>query len=344
MEYTIQVIIERAAQFRKKLAELEAQRSLYDSDVPPEIWNEIVKFSRALDREERRAQAAGRLKSRQVNDTRGEIITTLEQYNHWREQMREVEQLFLTSIVRPGYRLKQAVRQREYLEGEYRRIRRGIEIESYASLQELENDIRRVLIHGQAVFEADQESFEDELLQEQSFIKTPDQIDLDDLVDEFEKDDLVREFKRVVLPSVHPDTSDTPGEVFKSVFEVYERHDYVLMEAYTVQYRGEIEPDPEEDPIEFLEQACDHQDRYERLLGRLRHRVEHMMKEITPQELEDPHRLRTEFREQRDEINQRTRQESERILELREKIEALVQLYLDRRAGMGAEAGEADDE
>jgi hypothetical protein len=247
--------------------------------------------------------------------------------------MREVEQLFLTSIVRPGYRLKQAVRQREYLQGEYNRIRRGIEIERYASLQELESDIHRVLTHSETGFEADQESFEDEVLKEESFIKTPDQIELDDLVDEFEKDDLVREFKRVVLPSVHPDTSDTPGEVFKSVFEVYERRDYVLMEAYTVQYRGEIEPDPEEDPIEFLEGACDHQDRYERLLGRLRRRVEHMMKEITPQELEDPHRLRAEFQEQRDEINQRTRQESERILELREKIEALVQHYLDRKPG-----------
>lgn len=344
MEYTIQVIIERSARFRKQLNELEQKRAQYESDVPDEIWKELVQVSRALDQEERKAQAAGRVKSRQVNDTRADIIETLEQYNHWREQMREVEQMFLTSIVRPGYRLKQAVRQREYLEGEYTRIRRGIEIESYVSLQELENEIRRVLIHGQAAFETDQESFEDEVLKEERFIKTPDQIELDDLVDEFEKDDLVREFKRVVLPSVHPDTSDTPGEVFKSVFEVYERRDYVLMEAYTVQYRGEIEPDPEEDPIEFLEGACDHQDRYERLLGRLRRRVEHMMKEITPQELEDPHRLRIEFQEQRDEINQRTRQESERILELREKIESLVQLYLDRRNGMGAEAREADDE
>ena len=333
MEYTIQVIIERIARFRKQLNELEQKRAQYGSDVPAEIWEELVQVSRALDREERKAQAAGRVKSRQVNDTRADIIETLEQYNHWREQMREVEQMFLTSIVRPGYRLKQAVRQREYLENEYNRIRRGIEIESYASLQELENDIRRVLTHGEAAFEADQESFEDEVLKEESFIKTPDQIDLDDLVDEFEKDDLVKEFKRVVLPSVHPDTSDTPGEVFKSVFEVYERRDYVLMEAYTVQYRGEIEPDPEEDPIEFLEHACDHQDRYERLLGRLRRRVEHMMKEITPQELEDPHRLRAEFQEQRDEINQRTRQESERILELREKIEALIQHYLDRKPG-----------
>ena len=95
MEYTIQVIIERAARFRKRLAELEKKRAQFDSDVPEELWVELVEVSRWLDREERKAQAAGRIKSNQVNDIREDIIETLEEYNQWREQMREVEALFL---------------------------------------------------------------------------------------------------------------------------------------------------------------------------------------------------------------------------------------------------------
>ena len=332
MEYTIQVIIERAARFRRQLAELENKRVQSGSDVPKKIWKELIQVSRWLDKEERKAQAAGRIKSKQVNNTRTEVVETLEQYNHWREKMREVEQMFLTNIVRPGYRLKQAVRQREYLKDEYRRIRRQIENEQYTSLEELDSDIRRVLTHGDTGFEADQESFEDEVLQEKEYLKMPDEIDVDDLVNEFEKDKLVSEFKRVVLPAVHPDTSDTADEVFKNVFEVYEKRDYVLMEAYTVQYRGDIEPDPEEDPVEFLEDTCEYQDKLQRLLGRLKRRVEHLIRELTPRELEDPDRLRKEFQQQREEIRERTQEESEVILRLRDNVQELVQLYLESQS------------
>ena len=332
MEYTIQMIIDRTARFRRQLVELEKKRARCGSDVPNELWQELVEVSRHLDREERKAQAAGRIKSKQVNDSRREIVETLERYNHWREQMREVEQLFLVNIVRPGYRLKQAIRQREYLRNEYRRIRKSIENESYASLEKLEGDVRRVLTHSDTAFEADQENFEDEMLQEKETLIMPDEIDIDEIIDEYEKDKLVREFKRVVLPAVHPDTSDTADEVFKNVFEVYEKRDYTMMEAYTVQYRGDIEPDTEEDPIEFLEDACEYQDKLQRLLERLKSRVEHLMRDMTPQELEQPERLRADFQQQREELRNRIQEESEHILLLRDKLEELVQLYLDRQS------------
>lgn len=332
MEQAIQDIIERTARYRKQLAELEAKRARYGSNVPPELWNELVEISRLLDLEERKAQEAGSLKSRQVNYTRVEIITTLDKYNHWRERIREVGQMFLACIVRPGYRLKQAVQHVQYLEGEYRRIRRCIENESYASLEELEGDIRRVLTHSDTSFEADQQSFEDEVLKEKEKLVMPEDIDVDEMVDDFKKDRLVRDFKRIVLPAVHPDTSDTPAEIFKNVFEVYEQRDFILMEAYTIQYRGEINPDPDGDPIEFLENASTYQDDYGRLLGRLQRRVDHLMKDLTPQELEDPEQLQIEFEQQREEIRERTQAESEKILHLRDLIESLIQLYLKRKS------------
>jgi len=330
MEYAIQVIIEQAARFRKQLAELEEKRAQFGSDVPNELWKELVVLSRWLDREERKAEAAGRIKSKQVNDTRADIIETLEQYNHWREQMREVEQLFLANIVRPGLRLKQAVRQRVYLAGEYDRIRRGIERGKYSSIEELDEDVRRVLSYGDTAFESDQESLEDEMLKEKNPYKVLSQFDVDDKVDEFEKDHLVRDFRRIVFPAVHPDTSDTADEVFITVNEVFEKRDFLLMEAYIVEYRGEIEPDSDEDPVEFLEQVCVQQDKYQALHGRLERRVEHLVRDLTPRELEDPEMVRREMLRHRDEIRDRIQAETEEILRWREKLENLAHVYLDR--------------
>jgi hypothetical protein len=331
MEYTIQVIIERAARFRKRLAELENRRAQFGSDAPQELWKELVEVSRWLDREEQKAQAAGRIKSKQVNDTREAIIKTLDEYNQWRDQMREVEVLFLANIVRPGYRLKQAVRQREYLAGEYQRIRRGIETGKYSSIEELDEDVRRVLSHGDSAFKTDRESFEDEMLQEVNPYEELTRFDVDDLVDEFEKEHLIRDFKRVVLPAIHPDTSDTPDEVFTTVYEVYEKQDFLLMEAYIVEYTGEIEPNPEEDPVEFLESACAYHDKYQALHSRLVRRVEHLVRDLTPPELEDPEIVRQEMHRQRDEIRERIQNETEEILLWREKLENLSQVYLDRK-------------
>ncbi len=330
MEYVIQGIIERVARFRKQFADLESRRAEYGADVPNEIWQELVDLSRWLDREERKAQAAGRIKSKQVNDTRKEIIETLEQYNHWREQMREVEQLFLANIVRPGNRLKQAVRQRVYLAGEYDRIRRGIERGKYSSIEELDEDVRRVLSHGDTAFEADQESLEDEMLKEKNPYKVLSQFDVDDKVDEFEKDHLVRDFRRIVFPATHPDTSDTPVEVFITVCEVFEKLDFLLMEAYIMEYRGEIEPDPDEDPVEFLEQVCAKHGKYQALHGRLVSRVEHLVRDLTPRELEDPEMVRRKMLRHRDEIRDRIQDEVEHILQLREQFEGLANVYLER--------------
>jgi hypothetical protein len=331
MEYTIQVIMERTVRFRKQLAELEKKRAQFGSDVPNELWKELIQVSRSLDREERKAQAACRIKSKQVNDTREDIIETLEKYSHWRKQMRQVEDLFLVHVVRPGYRLRQAVLQREYLEGEYQNIRRNIDNEHYLNLEELKSDIQRVLTRSDTAFEDRDDEFIEEETNEVNPLEVMEDFDLDQLVDEIEQEAIVREFKRVVLPAIHPDTSNTPGETFKTVYEAFEKHDYLLMQAYVVEYRGEIVPDPNEDPLFILEQLDQYQDDYSKLEKGLDRRMNKMWKDLTPQEREEPDQLQEKLRMQQTELSDRIQMEAERILQLRQQIEDLDNYYLNRK-------------
>lgn len=331
MEYTIEVIIERTVRFRKKLAELEAQRAEFETDVPKELWEEIVRMSRALDREERKAQAACRVKSKQVNDTRSEVINTLDNYNHWRDQMRQVEDLFLVHVVRPAYRLRQAVQQREYLETEYRRIRKNIDHEHYADLEDLSSDIQGVLTHSDTAFEDQDDDLPDEESKTVNPLDMLEELDVDQLVDEIEQEAVAREFKRVVLPAIHPDTSSTSKQTFTTVYEAFEKRDYLLMQAYIAQYRGEIIPDPDEDPLFTLDQLGQYQDDYQEIGKRLDRRLDKLKEELTPQELDEPDQLQEKLRTQQTEISARIQVEAERILQLRQQIENLVNYYLNSR-------------
>jgi len=333
MDDKVQFYRQQIIDLRKKLAEVERRRSQYEHSVPTEVWQELADISHSLDLAEGELIRINQETAAELNNLRDEIVATLAQYNHWRAQMLAIEKLFLVNILRPGYSLKQAIRRREYLDQEYWRMRAAIESGGYSSLEELEADIRRVLAHGQSAFEADERSFLDEQLQETTLREIPKKINLDELVDEFEKEALLREFKRVVLPAVHPDTSDTPEEVFNTVFETYEQQDYLLMEAYIVEYRGEIEPDPENDPLETQDRLAKTQAEYHRLSGRLERRVAYLKKELTPQELEDPIKVENELRGQRQELLERIQAETERIFNLNEKIEGLVQLYREHYPG-----------
>lgn len=330
MEYTNQVIIDRAARFRRQMAELEANLQP-GAEVPEEQWQEIQKLSAALDQEIRKAESACRVKAKLVNDTRTAIMATLEKYNHWREQMRQVEDLFLVLVVRPGLRLRQAVHQREYLENEYHRMRRNIDIEHYEDIDELQDDIRSVLKDDGSKFDIGEEEIDDQDSRDTTVFDLMEEFDVDRLVDEIEKESVVREFKRVVLPAIHPDTSDAPAETFNTVYEVYEKHDYLLMEAYIAKYRGEIKPDPVEDPLLMLEEMDQYQENYADLKSRLDHRMSRLWKEVTPQEREDPDQLKENLRSHQGEINARLQEEAENILQLRQQIEGLVNYYLERK-------------
>ena len=245
--------------------------------------------------------------------------------------MRQVEDLFSVHVVRPGYRLRQAVQQREYLENEYRRLRRNIDIENYGGLDDLKSDIFSVLKLGDETFDVQEEEVKGDDDRETTIFDLMEEFDVDQLVDEIEKESVVREYKRVVLPEIHPDTSSSSAETFRTVYEVYEKRDYLLMQAYIVQYRGEVVPDPVEDPILMLDQIDQYQEDYAELKTRLDHRMERLWKELTPQEREDPDQLKEKLRNQQTEIGVRIHAEAEQILQLRQQIEDLVGYYLDRQ-------------
>ena len=330
MEYTVQVIIERAGRIRRQLADLEKQVKP-GSEVPEDLWEEIQKLSEALDKEVRRAETASRIIAKQVNDTRTAIIETLEKYNHWREQMRQVEELFLVHIVRPGYRLRQAVHQREFLETGYHRLRRNIDIEHYDGLEDLKSDILSVLKLGDETFDTQDEEVTGDDDRKTTIFDLMEDFDVDQLVDEIEKESVVRDYKRIVLPEIHPDTSNAPAETFKTVYEVYEKRDYLLMEGYIVQYRGEIIPDPIEDPFIVLDEIDQYQEDYANIKTRLDHRMDRLWRELSPQERENPDQLKDKLRSQQSEINEKIHEEAEQILQLRQQIEDLAKYYLDSK-------------
>lgn len=327
MQDAIQRQIESVIQCRRHLAEVESKRGQYKQNVPAEIWQEFVEVSHRLEQAEEKVRQTCQELAGDVNQIRAEIASTMEQYNHWREQMRQAEDLFLMNIVRPGRRLKQAIRQREYLEREYQRINTGIKREGYANLLELETDIHRVLTHGDTSFKAEAERSDDEFPQDEYLFKSFDDITVDDLVEAISKEELVREFKRVVLPAVHPDTSDTPAEVFNTVHKAYKKGDYLLMEAYIVEYRGEIRSDTIIDPLESLDEVLKIQQRYQRLSARMQRRVGRLKQDLTTQEMEDPGKMQEKMQRQRQEIIVRIQTEAEQILLWRAKIESLMQNY-----------------
>ena len=324
-------LVENVVFLRQKLAEVEARRGQQDRNISPQTWQEFLDVSRQLELAEELVRQVCVEITAEVNQVRDRIKTTLEEYNHWREQMRQVEGFFLANIVRPGHHLKAAIRQREFLESEYQRLLAGIQQEKFASQQELEAEMRLVLARGDLAEEtATEEQEQEELLEEDPFKKIQ-EMSVDDLVEVFTREELIREFKRVVLPRVHPDTSNTPPEVFKTVFEVYQKADPLLMEAYIVEYRGEIQSEKEGDVLENLEGARKTRGYFLKLFSRLQNRLERLKREMSPQELENPHKVEEDMKDQRREILRRIQAEAEQILYWREKIESLVEQYQQRR-------------
>lgn len=337
MQETIHRQIESIIQYRKQLRELERKRSQHRQNVPPALWQEFLEVSHRLEQAEERMRQTCLELTGDVNLVRKQIISTLQDYNHCCEQMRQVDELFLVNVLRPGRYLKQAIWQREHLQSEYDRMYTRIQREGYASQQELEVDIRLVLSTGEPVIEAGADEPGNEDFQDEAPWEKPLDTSLDNLVGSFSIEDLVKEFKRLVLPRVHPDTSGTSPEVFNTVFEVYKNKDVLLMEAYIVEYRGEVQQDPEADPLENLDQVSKVQEQYGRLSSRLQRRVERVKGELASLEVDAPGRIQENLLQQRQEILNRIRDEAGRINVLREKIEGLVRVYQEYFGQQGDE-------
>ncbi len=319
--------IEDVIRNRKLLSEVESKINQHRKDIPAQIWQEFSDISHRLEQSEEKIRLICQILVGDINHVREEIISSLNQFHEWREKLRQAENLFLEYIIRPGYRLKQAIRQREYLESEYSRIQHTIQNGSFKDQAELETEIRRVLSHGDAAFEANENDFEEEINLEEKLIDLYFETDADDVSEAISKEELIRDFKRIVLPKIHPDTSDTSAEDFKTVFEVYQQGDFLLMEAYITEYRGELKAEIDLDPLENLEQLKNTEHVYQRLFGKLLRRVERLKQELLEHDGEDSEKIVIKMEHQRKDILSRIIEEAEKILSWRSKIEDLVQEY-----------------
>jgi hypothetical protein len=326
---------EKMLNFRRKilnicqqLAELELDRSDADPDIGSEIWQKFLKLTLELDRCEQAVIRINNEMLSDINQLQEQITGKITDYNHWQQRMREVEKLFLVNILRPGYVLKQAKRQRKYLEKAYADIRAGIVERRYHTLQEVEAHIRKILVHGEHAFEADDRSFTDEQVQEQNLWQLAEDLDPIMNTEAEEEDQILQDFKRIVLPAVHPDTSETPKDTFLTVFNAYKEQDYLLMEAYVAQYRGKLSIDERQDPLEVEQSLTQFQQKYHRLTGRLDRRLGTLMKELTPEELEDSEKIKEHLHKQREELRKLIQIETEKIFDLREKFDGLIQLFI----------------
>jgi hypothetical protein len=328
MSTELQDLREQVILWRRKLSALETKRAAYGEDVPSQLWRDLVEAARQLEAAEGAAKLAGNKIAEQVNHTRDVVLEKVAEYNQWRIRMHEMDNCFLNNILRPGYRLRDAVQQRQFLEGEYRRIKRLLETEGYNDLAALKMDVRAVLMEAGGYEEPD--PFDEAADQELGKYHLEDLKDLDAdlLVGALEKEQITREFKQVVLPAIHPDTSETDEDTFRLVFEVYENRDYLLMQAYTLQYRGPVEVDCETAGLEWLDEILLLEEEYHSVSRRLSKRLDRLKDELTSHELEDPDKLQEDLLRQRDDILERLQLEIERILELRLQIEGLVKEYL----------------
>lgn len=322
---------------RRLLADMENRRNASSGVVPADIWQQLVDTSHALEQAEGRLREVCTRVTAEVNLVQRDIISILDSHNRLREQMREVEELFLVNIVRPGSHLKNAIAQREYLEMEYQRLLSRIHNEAYLDRGDLEQDIQQALMNSDQypVEESPEEEdnfFEDEVEPARDMTR----LSADEVLEAFRIRELRKEFRRVVLPQVHPDTSTTPEEVFKTVFEVYKQNDTILMEAYILQYRGELVTPSGEDPLESLDLLMETRQRYVDCRSKLTARVESLKREMSRQELEQPEVVRSELQARREELLARIREEAEKILVIRQKIEHLLEEYPDRQVGSGA--------
>lgn len=328
---SIEGLRQEIIRLRAELNQLERSRQADGGSSPPETWEKLVLLSRQLEDAEDLAVSLSEGITREVNRTRESILEKLGLYQQWWKEQAEMEAHFLACVVRPGYQLKMAVQQREYLEKELRRIQRGIAVESYPDRDSLEDDIRSVLLQNQQAYESPPASQEEEFDQPVLFAMD---WEVDDMVDGFLRENLEREFRRIVLPAVHPDTSTTPVEIFHTIHEVYQNRDYLLMEAYLVQFRGPVHPDPDISGLECLDEILEVQEEYQQLETRLDRRISRIQKELTPQEMNDPEKLRQDLEARREEIIARLQDEAVIIQKLLDQIRQIGGAALNSGEGM----------
>lgn len=270
---------------------------------------------------------------KEINQTRTKMLNILDEYNQLLSNMSEYENMFLTHVIFPGYQLQLTIQKRKYLEREYKRIQKLIKSKLYSDPEQLRTDIRQIITDAEVQFAYKENEHVE--VREDLKAKSPTTgllyIDADTMLDEQKKEEIIREFKRVVIPQVHSDTSDTPFEVFNNVYTVYKKEDYLLMQAFTIQYRGEISADHKVD----VDTLKTYSQEYSSVLERFEKRIKKLKWDITIKELENPEVVQQEIKRQNREIRKAIYDESERILHIINQLEVLAQTKLPKSKDEG---------
>ena len=325
MHASIEQQINDVIRSRKHLAEVESKYAArQETEMHHQPAGDLIDAIQRLEKAENRVRETCTLHQEQISKLREQIISLHNEYDSLHQQMSQIEDLFLVNIIRPGNNWRQAIRQREYLEKEYKRIQTAIAREKYGNQQELEADIQHALTHAEAIVKAAIDKSDEEFMEENNPVKRIEEISVDDVFNAISLEKLLHDFKHIVLPAVHPDTSDSPPETFNTAFNVYKKRDFLLMEAYLVKYRGEVKVESDLDVLIELDRILQTEEHYTQILLQLQDRYDRLEKDITTQELNDPAELQLRMQQQREEILEHIQEEAQKILYWREKLEGLL--------------------
>lgn len=243
-----------------------------------------------------------------TNEVKARVVRALDEYIELSDRMRSLEDTFRIQVLQTAAQLHVTIAHRRRLEAEYERIRARLEREEYTSAEELADDVRSVLIttdteHPDAGAAGEPPT---EVVVSEPELDAP------------TRERIIREFKRIVLPSVHADTSDAPYAIFDVAYSAYKARDYTIMEAFVIRFRTVTAEDERTRLPEYLAA--------ERRLDR---RLRALRLEATYDELHDSEAARERMRRQSEEFRRAIDEEAERL----ESVRVRLQTLLRERAG-----------
>ncbi|WP_181785955.1 hypothetical protein [Streptomyces phytophilus] len=253
-----------------------------------------------------------------TNDVREQVVRGLAEYVGLAARMREFEDAFSAQVLHAAQQLHEVIGRRKHLEAELERIRSRIDRGGYGSADEIEDDVRAVLDAARADAEAADADAASPGEAEEPADATGDGLD------EAARKRILRDFKRIVLPSVHADTSDTSFSDFDIAYSAYKARDFVLMEALVVQYRGPVGAAEDDGRTVTREEAEARLREYRAAARRLEDRLRALRREITQDERDHPEQTRQRMRERNEQIRRSIDAEAERVLLLRRRLETLA--------------------
>lgn len=275
---------------------------------------------------------------RATNEVRERVVRALAEYLELVARMRQFEDAFSTQVLHSAQHLHDITAQRKRLAAELARITGRIDRGGYESAGQIEDDVRAVLTAAQV-----------DAAEVAAHPAAPADVadgpgEDDDGLDEVTRRRIVRDFKRIVLPAVHADTSDTAFPVFDMAYSAYRARDHVLMEALVIQYRGEVGAADDEGRPLLQEQVAARLHDYRAAARRLDARLRAVRQDITEDELSNPERTRQRMARWHEELRQAIDEEAERVLELRRRLETLVDGgHDDDEDGVLRTQGDADE-